>query len=95
MKEKKECKLYYLIYHYYTQKLREKSVHGIISIKEAKKFLFEWRLPNHLRTVLLKELEYMGLAKKLNKHEIQLASSKIDMENPSELFNLIGLIPED
>jgi len=35
-----------------------------ISVKDAKKILFEWRIPKELRPVILKELEFLGLIEK-------------------------------
>ena len=83
---------YYLIH----SKLREKYNGNYISIKDAKSFLFEWRIKKPFRPVILKELEKLGLIEKVDKYTIKLNESKVDMENISQIYILAGLLsPEN
>jgi hypothetical protein len=95
MSEKEGVCLHYLVYHYYQSILNERSNHGLMKITEAKSYLFQWRLPNYLRTALLKEMELMGLIEKVDNLTIKINHPKIDIQNPSLVFDLIGLIPKE
>jgi hypothetical protein len=84
-----------LYYHYLHSKLKESNRNGIISIKEAKKFLFEWRLPSYLRVLILKELELLSLLKKVSRRTYDILPIQIDLTDYPELYKQAGLYPPE
>lgn len=80
-----------LYYHYIHSKLKEHNKNGVVSIKEAKRFLFEWRIPTYLRMLILKELEFLKLLKKESRTTYQILPIQIDLTNLSKLYEQMGL----
>ena len=84
--------VFWSFYFYIHSELKKKYNGNYVSIKEAKSFLFEWRIPKPLRPIILKELEKLGLIEREDRYTIKLKESKIDIENISQLYSLAGLL---
>ena len=80
-------------YFYIHDKLKEKARGDKLNYKDARDFLFEWRIPKFMRPVILRELELIGLIERIDKKTILLKKSEIKMDNPSRLFDMVGLLP--
>jgi len=82
------CSFYFYI-HY---KLKEKfKVATVLSTKETAKFLFEWRIPEKIRPIIIKELEILGLIERLNKKTIKIKESDFDLEDIREFYRVVGI----
>lgn len=82
-------------YFYIHSKLRERAKCNLMSLEEARTFLFEWRLPKHGRIIVLRELELMGLIERINKNTIRLMPTDFPLNNVSRLYDMVGLIKEE
>ncbi|MCK9429500.1 MAG: hypothetical protein M0R17_05810 [Candidatus Omnitrophica bacterium] len=63
-----------------------------ISVKEWEDGMFQYRIPKDLRPIITKELEMMGLIKRVGNRELKILDSKY---NPADLRNFkkaVGLI---
>ena len=87
-----EKEVFWSFYFYIHSELKKKYNGNYVSIKEAKSFLFEWRIPKPIRPIILKELEKLNLIEKEDRYTIKINESKIDMDNISQLYTLVGLL---
>lgn len=74
------CTFYLHVHHKISERWN-----NVVSIKDAKSFLFQWRIPKELRPIIIKELELMGLLKKKGKHLYEIEPAPIDMDNIKDL----------
>lgn len=88
VKERIPC-IFYLYIH---TKLAERSTNSSLTYKEAVSYLHEWRIPKHIRIIIIKELELLGLIKRINRDFIELKRPDINLDNISELYSLVGLL---
>jgi hypothetical protein len=79
-----------VFYFYFHSKLKEKAKEGIISVGEAKSYLFQWRIPKNLRPVILKELVALNLLQRDGKTWFKIKEGDLDLENISKLYSLIN-----
>ena len=87
-KEAIPCIFYFYIHH----KLKEKfKVATVISIKEAMKFFFEWRIPTSIRPVIIKELEILNLIERVNKKTIKILDSDFTPEDVRSFYKAVGI----
>jgi len=86
--------IFYFWYFYIHSILEKKAREGFLKYKEAKKILFQWRIPKFSRELIIKELENLGLVKRINKGELRLNKSPIDINNHSEVYRLVGCYPK-
>ena len=62
-----------------------------ISIKQAKVFLYEWRILKSIRPIIIKELELLGLVERVNKKNILLNESDFDEEDLFKYYSRTGV----
>lgn len=79
---------YYYIHYMLKEKYREGTV---LSTKDAMKFFFEWRLPEKIRPVIIKELETLGLIKRINKKSIEINGSDFDLKDLRGFYKAVGI----
>lgn len=82
-----------IFYLYIHSKICERSTCNLIRIKEATNYLHEWRIPREIRVAIIKEMEILGLLKKINKTTFRTRKSEIDFNNTNQIYNLVGLCP--
>jgi hypothetical protein len=63
----------------------------IITIKEFEDGMFQWRIPKELRPVVTKEMEILGLVKKISKTELEISDSKYHPEDLREFYISVGI----
>lgn len=81
-----------VFYFYIHYKLKEKfNVATVLSTKETMNFLFEWRIPKEIRPIIIKELEMLGLIKRVNKKTIKIQDSKFNIEDVREFCKAVGI----
>ena len=83
-------KVPYIFYIYIHYRLHEKFGEKEVSIKDAIRFLFEWRIIKPIRPIIIKELEMMGLVERINKRTIKINRSYFEPENIGEYYRNVG-----
>lgn len=86
-----EKKIPYIFYLYIHSKLAKRS-NGFMSLKEAVTYLHEWRLPKEIRVAIIKEMEILGLVKKVDRHSIIVFPSTFDVTNTNKIYELVGIL---
>lgn len=81
MEDKKIPHLFYLHLH---SKIWESSMGEIISKKEATTYLYNWRIPKQLRHLIIRELEILGLVRRLDRRTLELSKPNFDINNLKE-----------
>ncbi len=72
--------------------LKEKyKVATVLSTKEAMAFFFEWRLPEKIRPVIIKELEMLDLIERINKKSIKIKGSNFTLEDVRKFYEAVGI----
>ena len=61
-----------IFYQYLHSKLLEIVGGSIISEKEVKKILFQWKIPKNLRVLIIREMEMLELIVKEGRYNIRL-----------------------
>ena len=81
-----------IFYYYLHYKLKEKYKDGaVLSTKEAMSFLFEWRIPEKIRPIVIKELEILELVERVNKKTIKLRPSSFTPGDIREFCKQVGI----
>ena len=81
-----------IFYFYIHYKLKEKyRIATVISIKEAMKFLFEWRIPKEIRPIIIKELEILNLIERINKKTVKINESNFTLDDLREYYEAMGI----
>ena len=88
MKEKEIPHIFYLYLH---SKLYERSLTREASIKDIKKFLFQWKIPKKLRTLIIKEMEILGLLTIDNRYYIQFNKPKFNEDDCNKYYEELGI----
>lgn len=91
MNEKIPCSFYYYLHFVLMSMLLYKNTR-VISIKELEAGMFQWRIPKALRPVVIKELEILGLIKKINRNEIEIMDSEYNPEDLRKFYECVGII---
>ena len=76
---------------YLHSKLWEMTKGEIISIKDIKKMLFQWKIPSNLRVLVIKEMQLMGLIKKEGRYNIKFNRPKFNEDKVSEYYQLLKI----
>ena len=89
---KKEVKMPCIFYHYIYSRIREKFPRQKeITVKEAKKVFYTWRIPKNLQPVMIRELELLGLIKRKRYFYLELFEEKIDFDDTSSIYKEAGI----
>jgi len=78
-------------YYYIHCRLYEKHGSKEISMKKARDFLFEWRILKPLRPIIIKELEALGLVKRINKKRLIILKPDMKVEEISKYYGDFAL----
>lgn len=96
MKKEEIPKILYLYIHSILYKQTNGS--HLFSLKDARSFLRQWRIPKKLRPIIIKELELMELIEKVDRITIEIKRPQINLDSPQEYFKLlktINLVPPE
>lgn len=80
-----------IMYLYLHTKIVENSSNGLIAYRDAVSYLHEWRIPKELRVIIIKEMETLGLLKRVNRDVIELNRPKIDFSNMNNIYEMVGI----
>ena len=75
-----------VFYYYIHSKIWERSRGNSIQKKILKGYLAEWRIPNNLRPLIIKELILLGLVINGKRHYVDIARPEFDEEKINELY---------
>ncbi len=79
---------YYLYLH---SKIWEYAKGEIISIRDLKSYLFEWRIPDKLRYLIIKELIILELLEKSGKNHVKVRRPIFSEDNINEYYYQMGI----
>jgi hypothetical protein len=88
----RECKEPCIFYLYLQSKINERAIGGIITIKEATNYLHEWRIPSCMRIAIIKEMESLGLLKRIDRMNFRIKKLSINFNNISEVYEHSGVL---
>lgn len=88
MEKKRDIPIFYLYIHFMMkQRYRELEV----SRKDVTSYLFEWRIPSDLRSVIIRELELFGLLDASHRRLVKLFESPFKLEDINKYKESIGM----
>ena len=93
MKEKKEVKIPSI--YLYIHNIIQINFGRYASLKEVTDFMHEWRIPRVMRIAVAQELENMGLIRRKDRNNIEINESKIKLNTTNELYEYVGLLPNN
>lgn len=89
MEEVKEIpKLFYLYLH---SKIWEMTKGCLIQEKELKKYLFQWKIPEKMRALIIKELMLMGLIEQEKQYVLKINRPEFSEEKLNDYYVLLGI----
>jgi len=88
MTKEKELPIIYLYIH---SKMEENFKGVCIHTKELKSFLFQWKIPNILRPLIIKEMIKMKLLEKEGRFILKLNHSTFNPKKINELYQKFGI----
>lgn len=87
----KKKEIPYIFYLYLHSKIWEMSKGRLISEKELKQLLFQWKIPNKLKVLIIKELIILGLLQKEKKYLIRINRPKFNIENINKYYQMLKI----
>ena len=86
-----EVKIPYIFYLYLHSKLWEMIKGEIVSEKDLKKMLFQWKIPKNIRPLILKEMALLGLLKEEGRYFIKLKKPTFNEDKVNEYYTLLKI----
>ena len=80
--------LYYLYLH---SKIWEMSQTHLIQEKELRKYLFQWKIPDKMRPLIIKELILLGLLENDKQYVLKIKRPVFSEEGLNEYYERLGL----
>ncbi len=84
-------KIPYIFYLYLHSKLWEMTKGEIISEKDLKTMLFQWKIPKTIRPLIVKEMELLGLLKEEGRRLIKLNRPTFNEDKVNEYYELLNI----
>ena len=79
-----KTKIPYIFYLYLHSKLWEMTKGEVVSEKDLKKMLFQWKIPGNIRALILKEMQILGLIKKEKRFNVRLLRPEFNEDKIGE-----------
>lgn len=79
------------IYYLYLHSKIWESKGSFVSEKELKDYLFQWKIPNKMRILLIKELISMGLLEKDSRYNLKINRPDFTLEDLNSYYVRYGL----
>jgi hypothetical protein len=90
MKKEIPCSFYYYL-HFMLMSMLLGENKRVLTLKEFESGMFQYRIPKQLRPVITKELEILGLVKRINKNEVEVKDSKFNPADLRKYYKLVGI----
>ncbi len=84
-------KIPYIFYLYLHSKLWEMTKGEIVSEKDLKTMLFQWKIPKTIRPLILKEMELLGLIKEEGRRLIKLNRPTFNEDEVNKYYELLNI----
>ncbi len=84
-------KIPYIFYLYLHSKLWEMTKGEVVSEKDLKTMLFQWKIPKTIRPLILKEMELLGLIKEEGRRLIKLNRPTFNEDKVNEYYELLNI----
>ena len=81
MVKEKERGIPCIFYFYLQSKLKEKAEGDLMPLNEVKWRMFQWRIPHKIKSLILKEMELLGLVEMETKRTIKFIKSDFNIDN--------------
>lgn len=82
--------LYFYIQEWVSRPAFEKG-NGIMSEKDVRSRMFQYRIPENLRPAIIKIWEQLGIAKRINKLEIQFTKTDFNINDLRYVNEVLGI----
>lgn len=86
-----DIKIPYIFYLYLHSKLWEMTKGEVVSEKDLKIMLFQWKIPKNIRPLIVKEMELLGLIKEEGRFSIRLNRPIFNEEKINEYYKLLNI----
>jgi hypothetical protein len=83
--------LYFYIQEWVSKPSFEKGKDGIMKEEEVRSRMFEWRIPNNLKPVIIKVWERIGIAKRINRKEIKFTKTDFNINDLRYINEELGI----
>ena len=80
-----------LFYYYLHSKIWEMASGSLISERDLKKYLFQWRIPEKMKILIIKELILLGLLEKEQRYILKINRPKFDEKDLNKYYELFGI----
>ena len=80
--------LYYLYLH---SKIWEMAQGNLISEKDLKKYLFQWKIPEKMRILIIKELILLELLEKEKKYVLKINRPSFSLEELNKYYQELNI----
>ena len=93
----KECKDIFYLYlqSKVSEPAFEKRGDGTMSVAEATYRLFQWKIPNVLKPVVIKIWENMGIVERIDRRTLKFKKVDFDISNIGSIYDKLGLFPNE
>lgn len=78
-----------IFYLYIHSKIYQKTRGNPIKLKEAKQYLFQWKIPEKIRPLIIREMELLELVEQKG-GRLYLNYPKIDIEDCNNYYEVLG-----
>ena len=89
--KKKGDKIPYLYYLYLHSKIWEMAQGNLISEKELKKYLFQWKIPEKMRILIIKELILLELLEKEKKYILKINRPNFSIDELNKYYQELNI----
>ena len=80
-----------LFYLYLHSKIWDKAQGDLISERDLKKYLFQWKIPKKMKVLIIKELKILGLVEEEKQYWLKINRPKFSEEDLNEYYEKFGL----
>ena len=89
--EFKEGKIPCIYYLYLHSKIWEMAQGNLISERDLKKYLFQWKIPEKMRILIIKELIILGLLDKEKKYLLRVKRPSFSLDNLNDYYQKLNI----
>jgi predicted transcriptional regulator len=80
-----------VFYLYLASKLKNNSEDGEMSITDLKWNMFQWKIPEVIKPIIIKEMEKLGLIEQIDKRTIKFLRNDFDIKNIGKYAERAGV----